>query len=113
MVGGRHLSPGRAQGFESGILNPALFGTTHTCSHLALGSRIVSSHDVMGFEVRQSEIQSIRLDFFENPRARGAHASAGSIIDHAVIVFLLLCNGITFTLSQSRSVHFFSLSPEV
>ena len=48
-----------------GILNPALFGTTHTCSHLALGSRIVSSHDVMGVEVRQSEVQSIRLDWGE------------------------------------------------
>ena len=31
-------------------------------SHLALGSRIVSSHDVMGVEVRQSEVQSIRLE---------------------------------------------------
>jgi hypothetical protein len=60
------LSPGRAQGFEAGILNPALFGTTHTCSHLALGSRIISSHDVMGVEVRRSEVQSIRLDWGED-----------------------------------------------
>ena len=48
-----------------GILNPALFGTTHTCFYLALGSRIVSSHDVMGVEVQRREVQSIRLDWGE------------------------------------------------
>ncbi len=47
-----------------GILNPALFGTTHTC-HLALVVGHVSSHDVMGFEGLQSKVQSIRLDWAE------------------------------------------------
>jgi hypothetical protein len=64
MVGGRHLSPGRAQGFALGVLNPAFFGTTHT--HLvALVVEHVSSHDVMGLEGRRSEIQSNRLDWAE------------------------------------------------
>jgi hypothetical protein len=48
-----------------GILNPALFGTTHTCLLLALVVGHVSSHDVMGFEVRQSKAQSLRLDWGE------------------------------------------------
>jgi hypothetical protein len=59
--------------FESGILNPAFFGTTHTCSHLALGSRIVSSHDVMGVEVGRSEVQSIRLDWDEGQTEMHVH----------------------------------------
>ena len=58
-----------------GILNPALFGTTHTCSHLALGSRIVSSHDVMGVEVRRSEVQSIRLDRGESQTEKHVRTS--------------------------------------
>ncbi len=41
--------------------NPALFGTsTHTCLALVVGH--ASSHDIMGFEGWQSEVQSIRLD---------------------------------------------------
>jgi hypothetical protein len=46
---------------HSGILNPAFFGTTHTCL-VALAIEHVSSYDVMGFEGLQSEVQSCRLD---------------------------------------------------
>jgi hypothetical protein len=46
-----------------GILNPALFGTTHTCLSLALVVGHVSSHDVMGLEVQRSKVQSIRLEW--------------------------------------------------
>jgi hypothetical protein len=44
-----------------GILNPAFFGTTHTCL-LAVAIVHVSSCDVMGFEGLRSEVQSCRLD---------------------------------------------------
>jgi hypothetical protein len=47
-----------------GILNPALFGTTHTCL-VALAIEHVSSCDIMGFEGLRSEVQPCRLDWAE------------------------------------------------
>ena len=65
MAGGRHFVPREGPGLcILGILNPAFFGTIHTCL-LAVALVHVSSRDVMGFERLQSEVQSYRLDWAE------------------------------------------------
>ncbi len=59
---GAHLEFGCAvRVLHLGILNPALFGTTHTCL-VGIVVEHVSSHDVMGFEGLQIKVQSNRLD---------------------------------------------------
>jgi hypothetical protein len=72
-----------------GILNPALFGTTHTCP-VAIVAEHVSSHDVMGFERLQSKVQSNRLDWAEGQTKNtcapapkeGAHLEFGRAMHH-------------------------------
>ena len=65
MAGGRHFVPREGPGLcILGILNPAFFGTIHTCL-LAVALVHVSSCDVMGFEGLRSEVQLYRLDWAE------------------------------------------------
>ncbi len=54
-----------------GILNPVLFGTTHTCL-VALAIEHVSSCDIMSFEGLQSEVQSCRLEKYGTWAMRNA-----------------------------------------
>jgi hypothetical protein len=71
------------------ILNPALFGTTHTC-FVAIVVERVSSHDIMGFEGLRSEVQSNRLDWAEGQTkntcalapSEGAHSEFGHAVHH-------------------------------
>ncbi len=64
-----------------GILNPAFFGTTHTCL-VALAIEHVSSYDVMGFKGLQSKVQLCRLDWAEG-QTKNTCAPASSEWDHS------------------------------
>ena len=65
MAGGQHFVPREGPGLcILGILNPAFFGTIHTCL-LAVALVHVSSHDVMGLEGLRSKVQLYRLDWAE------------------------------------------------
>ncbi len=72
-----------------GILNPAFFGTTHTCL-VAIVVEHVSSHDVMGFEGLQSKVQLYRLDWAEGQTknmcalapSEKAHSEFGRAVHH-------------------------------
>jgi hypothetical protein len=72
-----------------GILNPALFGTTHTCL-VAIVVEHVSSHDVIGFEGLQSKVQWNRLDWAEGQTknmcalalSEGAHSEFRHAVHH-------------------------------
>jgi hypothetical protein len=72
-----------------GILNPAFFGTTHTCL-VALVVEHVSSHDIVGFEGLQSKVQLNRFDWAEGQTkntcapapSEGAHLEFGRAMHH-------------------------------
>jgi hypothetical protein len=72
-----------------GILNPAFFGTTHTCL-VAIVVEHVSSHDVMGSEGLRSKVQSNRLDWAEGQTentcalapSEGVHSEFGHAVHH-------------------------------
>jgi hypothetical protein len=89
MVGGRICPQGGPRVSHLGILNPALFGTTHTCL-VAIVVAHVSSHDVMGFKGLRSEVQSNRLDWAEGQTkntcalapSEGAHSEFGRAVHH-------------------------------
>ncbi len=74
---------------QLGILNPALFGTTHTCP-VALVVYHVSSHDIMGFKGLRSKVQSNRLDWDEGQTknmcapapSEGAHSEFRRAVHH-------------------------------
>jgi hypothetical protein len=72
-----------------GKLNPALFGTTHTCL-VAIVVEHVSNCGVIGFKGLQSKVQLNRLDWAEGRTenmcalapSEGAHSEFGHAVHH-------------------------------